>query len=354
MTKKKCFLKGVPFLLMGTLITGQALADVSLSVVGSWSSLPLDKQFEQPFWTKTIPADSNGNFSVSMTTHDQMGIGGGDVFRMLGDGVFDVGMTVGDYAVADTPALEGLDVPLLTNTVADAHKMVKAARPMVEEIYESVFNAKVLAIVPYPPQVVFCKSPVASLADLSGLKIRASGRMTAKLLEALGAQSVNIGFGEVPGALQRGVIDCAVTGIGSGYSAGWWEVSSHLMTLPLGGWDPVVSAINLDKWNDLSAKEQAFLQSTVAEKFEKPVWAVAQADIDQDVACLTGNGACSKGPSRNMTLVEPSAADLASAKKILTDKVLPDWAQRAGGDWAKKWNDSVGKTLGVHITATGG
>ncbi|MBJ7536109.1 TRAP transporter substrate-binding protein [Marinomonas transparens] len=354
MTKQNICRTSIPFILAGALFAGKTVAGESLSIVGSWSSLPLYKQFEQPFWTNTLPNDSKGEFSVSMTTHDQMGIGGGDVFRMLGDGVFDIGMTVGDYAVADAPALEGLDVPLVANTAEEVHKMVNAARPMVGKIYETAFNSKVLAIVPYPPQVVFCKAPVSSLDDLSGLKIRASGRMTAKFLDALGAQSVNIGFGEVPGALQRGVIDCAVTGAGSGYSAGWWEVTTTLMTIPLGGWDPVVTAINLDKWNDLSSEQQAFLQAEVATKFEKPVWDSAQSDLDQDVACLTGNGECSKGPSHSMALVEPSDADLAHAKNILTSKVLPDWADRAGDSWVNEWNGSVGKTVGLQVSATGG
>ncbi len=234
---------------------GPAAAE-ELSVVGSWSSLPLHKQYETPFWSKILPEDSGGKLTAKLTTHDQMGIGPGDVFRMLGDHVFDVAATVGDYAVADAPALEGLDVPLIATTADAAKKMVDAARPMVEEIFEKQFKSKVLAIAPYPPQVVFCNAKIGSLDDLKGKKIRASGRMTAKFLEALGAEGVNISFSEVPGALQRGVVDCAVTGAGSGYNAGWWEVSTHLMTLPLGGWDPVVTAINLESLEQDSAKEE--------------------------------------------------------------------------------------------------
>ncbi|MBF8999016.1 MULTISPECIES: TRAP transporter substrate-binding protein [Vibrio] len=344
--------KSLGLLVATALCSTSVLASTTLAVVGSWSSLPLNKQFENPFWTQTLEKDSNNEFVAQMTTHDQMGVGGGDVFRMLGDGVFDVGMTVADYAVSDAPALEALDVPLIATTVDEAHKVVDAARPMVEEVFKKTFNSKVLAIVPYPPQVIFCKTPVSSLADLKGKKIRASGRMTANFLEALGAQSVNIAFGEVPGALQRGVLDCAVTGAGSGYSAGWWEVASHLVTLPVGGWDPVVTAINMDKWNALSAKQQAFLQKEVTEKFEKPVWDDAKVSVKEDVACLTGNGKCSKGPTRNMTLVVPSDADKKKARDIVENKVLPDWAARAGSKWTKEWNDSVGKL--THLTATKG
>lgn len=330
-----------------TCFSGTTLASQTLSVVGSWSSLTLNKQFETPFWTETIPTDSNNDFAVQMTTHDQMGIGGGDVFRMLSDGVFDVGMTVADYAVSDAPELEALDVPLIATSVDEFKKVVDAARPMVSEIYATTFNSKVLAISPYPPQVIFCKTPVESLDGLVGQKVRASGRMTAKFLEALGAQSVNIGFGEVPGALQRGIIDCAVTGAGSGYSAGWWEVTSHLMTLPVGGWDPVVTAINMDKWNSLSKEEQTFLQQEVTTKFEEPVWSDAAMSVKEDVACLTGNGECSKGDTRNLTLVEPSESDKEKARQMVENNVLPDWSDRAGEKWTQQWNDSVGKVVGL-------
>ncbi|EFL89256.1 TRAP transporter substrate-binding protein [Ahrensia sp. R2A130] len=320
-----------------------------LAVVGSWSSLPLHNEYEAPFWGKTLPEASGGKINTSVTTHNQMNLGVGEVFRLLGQGVFDVGMTVGDYAVADAPELEGLDVPLLAMTAAKAQASVEAARPMVEEIFKVRFNSQVLAIAPYPPQVVFCNKAVTKLDDLKGLKIRASGRMTAKFLEALGAEGVNVSFSEVPGALQKGVVDCAVTGAGSGYSAGWWEVSTHLLTIPLGGWDPVVTAINLDKWNTLDAETQTLIQTQVTENFEAPAWASAQNALANDIGCLTGKGDCTSGDKRSMTLVEATDEDIAKARGILEEQVLPEWAERAGGDWAKRWNDSVGKVVGVAI-----
>ncbi len=227
--------------------------------------------------------------------------------------------------------------------------MVDAARPMVEDIFRDRFNSKVLAIAPYPPQVVFCNAEVSNLDDLQGLKVRASGRMTAKFLEALGAEGVNVSFSEVPGALQKGVVDCAVTGAGSGYSAGWWEVSTHLLPIPLGGWDSVVTAINLDKWNELDADTQALIESEIETGFEDPAWAVAQDALVNDIACLTGNGECPAGEARDMTLVEVSDADFAKAREILEAEVLPEWADRAGPEWATRWNDTVGAAVGVSV-----
>ena len=55
------------------------------------------------------------------------------------------------------------------------------------------------------------------------------------------------------------------------------------------------------------------------------------------------------GEPAAMTLVEPSDEDIATAEEVLKTVVLPEWAERAGPDYAKAWNDTVGATVGVTI-----
>ena len=81
-----------------TLAASPTIAE-ELAIVGSWSSLPLHSQFEEPFWTKALPDASNGQITTTLTTHDQASIAPGDVYRLLGEGVYDIAMTVADYAV---------------------------------------------------------------------------------------------------------------------------------------------------------------------------------------------------------------------------------------------------------------
>lgn len=319
----------------------------SLNVVGSWSNLDLHKKFEVPYWTEALPKASNGDFTVNMTSLDQMGIKGGDVFNYLRQGMFDVGMTVADYTVSDAPELEGLDIPMIANTPEEAEKVANAFMPVAEAAAQKRFNSHVLAIVPYPQQVLFCKTPISGLDDLKGKKVRASGRSTGEFLEAIGAESINLAFNEVPGGLERGVIDCAVTGSMSGYSSKWYEVSKYLYPIPVGGWDYVITMISDAKWNSLSDQEKQTINDSIQTDFLKPVWANAVTETEQGVACLTGNAKCNSGESADMTLVPLKETDLTEARKVVEDSVLPQWTARVDASVVSAWNDGVGKVVGL-------
>nr|WP_321980080.1 TRAP transporter substrate-binding protein [uncultured Cohaesibacter sp.] len=336
-------------LLCTAMLTAPAIAAEEFTAVGTWSSVFVYQKLEKPFWEEKLPAMTDGEFSAQITSLDQMGISGADVYRMLGDGVFDVGTTIADYAVGDAPELEGLDVPLLAMTPSEAHKMVDAAKPMLKDIFRDRFNSEYLGVILHPPQIMFCRDEIASLEDLKGKKIRGSGRMTTKFLDALGAEGVNISFSEVPGSLERGVIDCAITGSGSGFSAGWWEVSNYVVNVPLGGWDTAVIAMNKDRFDGLSAEQQKTLKDAVVSDLENVAWDGADGGLEQDLACLTGADTCKVDTKAKMTLVELSDADMKKARDVLINVVLPDWASRTTPDWVKRWNDSVGKVTGVSI-----
>lgn len=335
--------------LVGLALAGsQAMAQdpdkASINYVGSWSSLSLYKNFERPFWEKHVPDASDGQISTEVTTFDQMGLGGGEVYRLMGRDVVEVASTVADYAVEDAPELEGLDMPMIAPDVETARKVAEAYRPVLADAFKKRYkDAHLLAVVPYPSQMVFCNADIDGLSDLKGLKVRASGRTTAEFLEALGAEGITLNFSEVPGALQRGVIDCAVTGSLSGYSSGWHEVSTHLYPLPVGGWDHVVTAMNGKKWNSLSEDTQEWLTKEIKENYEDPVWESAVEETEEGIACLTGNGDCSRGDAGSMTLVEATDKDFSEAARHLEETLLPNWAGRVDQEWVDRWNETIGE-----------
>jgi len=321
----------------------------NLRVVGSWSSLALYKKFEKPFWTKILPKALNGKISVVMTSLGQIKLRGASVLRAMDNGVFDAVSTVADYVVSDAPGLAGLDLPAIAMGIETAKKVVKAYKPVVADIVRKKFNAKLLAIVPYPAQILFSRVKISGLHDLKGKKVRASGWTTSKFIDALGANGVNISFSEVATSLQRGVVDCAVTGSLSGYSAGWGEVTSYLYPLPIGGWDYVITVMNMNTWNSFTSKEQKTVQALISGKLEKPAWDDAQEETQQGINCLTGQGVCDYGKPNPMKLVKVVPSDVKLAREILVNNVLPAWASQVPKEIVKRWNETIGKV--VNLTA---
>ncbi|MGA1847048.1 TRAP transporter substrate-binding protein [Deferribacter abyssi] len=322
-------------------------APKNLRVVGSWSSLALYKQFEKPFWTEILPDAFGGKTKTIMSSLGQVKLKGASVLRAMNNGVFDVVSTVADYVVSDAPGLAGLDLPALAPDLKLAKKVVEAYRPVMEDIIEKRFNAKLLAVVPYPAQVLFCRVEIDGLKDLKGKKIRASGWTTSKFIDALGATGVTISFSEVATSLQRGVVDCAVTGSLSGYSAGWGDVTNYLYPLPIGGWDYVITVMNMDVWNSLSKSEQELLSKLIKEKLEIPAWEDADEETVQGINCLTGIGKCDYGKPNKLKLVDIKKEDMQLSKKILVNDVLPAWAKQVTPDIVEKWNDTIGKVVGL-------
>jgi len=333
----------IPSLIL--MLTGTAVFAKDLRVVGSWNSLTMFKNFEKPFWTEKLPAVMPG-IKADVTSLGQVNLKGAAVLRQMDMGVFDVVHTVADYVVADSPALAGLDMPALAPEIDQAKKVVAAYRPIVAEALAKDFNAKLLAIAPYPAQVIFCRDQISGLDDLKGKKIRASGWTTSEFVTALDATGVTMSFSEVPQSLQRGVVDCAITGSLSGYSAGWGEVANYVYPLPVGGWDYVITAMSMKTWDSFSKQEQGQLQGLIKEQLEDPAWEVTARETQEGVDCLTG-GTCPHGAPNKLSLVPISAKDLSRAQSILVESVLPSWAAKVKPEVVKQWNDTVGKVANI-------
>lgn len=320
-------------------------APKKLRVVGSWSSLSLYKEYEKPYWKKEFKKEF-ADTKVRLSSLGQVKLKGAAVYRELSKGVFDVVSTVGGYVVSDSQTIAGLDFPAIANDIKTAKEVVKAYSPILDEALKKDFNAKLLTVVPYPSQVLFCKEEVSSLADLKGKKVRASGWTVAEFLDGVGATGITMSYSEVPQSLQRGVIDCAVTGGLSGYSSGWGEVSEYLYPLPIGGWAYVVTAMNMDTWNSFSKEEQKRLVNSINAKITNPAWVKTDYETSEGEKCLT-NQECSYGKANKMKLVKVNEADRALSKKVLIENVIPKWTQKVSPEVVKAWNESVGKIVNI-------
>lgn len=320
------------------------LPKTKLTVVGGLSNLTAYQNGEHPFWSKTIPELSDGKITVDIKGYNEMGLKGPEVLRLVSQGVIPIGSATLAYFATDNPINEAIDLAGLAPDIQTAREITDAFLPAYEKHYDGI-NTKLLGISTYPAQVLFCKGSFAGLSDLKGKKVRTSSRTQAEFVQAFGGSSVTIPFGEVVPALQNGVVDCAITGSLSGYSAKWYEVSDHLYALPI-NWNQQLIVANKAFWNKLDPKVQQFLETNVKTLVDD-IWAAAATETQQGYDCNTGAEACTLEPKGNMKLVEPSAEDQKLLKDVMDKTVIPGWAKRCSADCVDSFNQHIGPVLGL-------
>lgn len=326
-------------------VTGvaQDLPKTHVKVVGTVSSLSQYKNLEKPFWEKVVTEKSGGAVTADIQAFNEMGLKGHEIGRLMKQGVIDFGSTIIGYMAGDDPKNEAMDLAGLSPNMGTARKVADAYRPVMEKLFKDKYNVKLLGIWPLGAQVFYCKSPINSLADLKGKKVRTGNRTLAEFVQAFGATGVTLAFGEVPQALQTGVVDCAITGTLSGYSAKWYEVSNYLYVLPV-GWSHVTHGVSYSTWNKLDPAVRYFLQAEIR-GLEDRIWRSSAEEISQGIACNTGEGKCYIGEPAKMKLVNVSDEDRVALGKVLDEVVLKKWSDRCGQACADEFNSTIGAVV---------
>ncbi|MBI4183329.1 MAG: TRAP transporter substrate-binding protein [Proteobacteria bacterium] len=335
---------GLAGALLCTPAGAQQLPKTHLKIIGQPTILFHYPLTEVPFFEQELPKMSGGAITVDLIPYDRVGIKGPEVLRLMKTGAFDWATNSMTYLVGDSPKFEGCDLAGLTDDIDTARKACEVYKPVLNALMEKDWNIKLLALAPYPPQAIWCRSAIGGLADLKGKKVRVFNSTMTDFVEALGATSTNIPFVDVIPALQRGVTDCGVTGTLSGNTAKWYEVTTHIFPVGL-GWAINFFAVNVKAWDRLDPKVREFLTGAF-KKLEDKYWEVGRKSTEEGVSCNTG-GACTMGTKANLTLVKFSEADKALRKKVMQERVIPNWAKRCGSACAKEWNETVGKVVGL-------
>lgn len=346
---KRTLLSLTTALFMAT--AGQAIAadkPVTIKAVGTWGNLTNYVKHEGPFWNDYISEATGGQIIGDIKPQTELGLKGFEIMRLVKNGVFDFAFGLPGYVAAENAIFEGADLSTLTQDIDTERKVADAYFPVMEKSFAEIYNAKLMMLYPFPSQTLWCNAEVNSMADLKGKKVRVYSTTLGDFVEGVGGTSVTVSFAEVIPALEKGVVDCAITGTMSAYKANWHQVATHAYTLRV-GWGLAFGAMNMDKWNSMTADQQATLTKEVNGLTDK-MWAETATEDEIAISCITG-GACDIGEPGSMKLVEPSAEDLAMRDTIATDVVLARWAERCGEECAATWNETVGPILGLTAKA---
>ena len=323
-----------------------AAQTIDLNVIGIVSTHEHHIELERDFY-KTLSEKTGVDFKVNFNPLDVVGINMQDTLRLAKSGTFDiVQSTVGPVA-RDDPFLEGVDLIGVAPTLEDVRTVVDAFREAFSQRVAQKFNARVMTLWPYGPQVFYCKEGVKGLEDFKELKIRVYTRTMAALAQSLGATPVTLQFAEVYPALQRGVADCAVTSPTSGNTGNWPEVTKSFFPLGI-SWSVNAHFMNLDKWNSLSKEQQVALDSAFKD-LEREYWSMTKELTDDAVACNTGQDGCTQYTKFDMDLIQVKEKDRDILKSAVEDVILPTWKKSCNSvypECSDIWNKTVGKARG--------
>jgi TRAP-type C4-dicarboxylate transport system substrate-binding protein len=306
--------------------------------------LPTSAQYtlvDQPLLRDGLVKGSDGQITVQLSSHAERNLGGAEIVRLVRSGQVDIGAGTLSTLSGDVPLLDGIDLSGLSPDIGMARKIADAMLPIANKELER-FNTRLVVTYPFPAQVLFCRQPFTTLSDLKGRKIRTFGNSLVDLVQTLGGQPVSIGFPEVYSALERGVVDCAVTGTGSGSAARWPEVASHISDLPL-SWAVAGYMVNVAWWNKLDPATKTLLEKTFAEMTDA-LWKLGDAATRDGIDCNIGNkDACKIHAlaARPMVEVKASEADKALVREIMQSTVLPGFVKRCGARCGTVYNEVI-------------
>jgi TRAP-type C4-dicarboxylate transport system substrate-binding protein len=313
--------------------------------------LPTSQQYtlvDLPYFREIIPKRTNNRITFKASSMAEMGLGGPEMIRLIRSGQADIGAASLGLVAGDVPFVDGVDLAGLNPTIEQARKVAEAFIPPANRELER-FNTKIIAVYPFQAQIFWCKKTLSNLADLKGRKVRSYGTSYPVLLTALGADPVSLTFPETYSALERGVVDCAITGSGNGNAGRLYEVTTNMYTLST-GWGTAAYYANLSWWNKLAPDVRSFLEKIFKEISDKQ-WQLGLDGSQDGIDCNMGNASNCKFGTLNrgtpMTETKAVEEDRVLLRKLLNEVVLPKWVERCGAKCGEIYNEVAAPITGV-------
>jgi TRAP-type transport system periplasmic protein len=210
-------------------------------------------------------------------------------------------------------------LPFLADSYDESMKLYKAQRPAMDKKLAEQ-GMQLLYAVAWPPQGIYSKKPIASAADLKGIKWRAYSPSTARIAELVGAQPVTVQAAELSQAMATGVVESYMSSGATGYDTKTYEHLKYWYDTQ--AWLPKNAVIvNKAAFDALDKPTQAALLKAGADA-EARGWALSQTKNTEYVDLLKKNG---------MTIAPPSAQLKADMKKV-GETMLKEWLDKAGAE----------------------
>ena len=210
-------------------------------------------------------------------------------------------------------------LPFLADSYDEAVKLYAAQKPLIERKLAEQ-GMLLLYSVPWPPQGLYSKKPIASAADLRGIKWRAYSPATARIADLINAQPVTVQAAELSQALATGVVESTMTSGATGVDSKLFE---HLkFYYDLQAWLPKnMVVVNKAAFDALDAPTKAALYKASADAETRGLAGSKRINVES-LEKLRANG---------VQVLPPSATLKADLKKV-GDVMLKEWLEKTGAE----------------------
>ncbi|QPF73830.1 TRAP transporter substrate-binding protein [Roseateles sp. DAIF2] len=219
----------------------------------------------------------------------------------------------------ENPLFGADGIPLLATGYPQARKLAEAQKPFLNKLLAAQ-GMQLLYTVAWPPQGIFVKKEIGSVADMRGIKWRAYSPATAKIAELIGAQPVTIQAAELSQALATGVVESYMSSGATGYDSKTYESIKYFYDTQ--AWLPKNALIvNKRAFDALDKPTQEALLKAAAEA-EARGWKLSQEKNDWYKKALA---------ERGMKILPPSAK-LSEDLRQVGGIMQADWEKKAGSE----------------------
>lgn len=204
-------------------------------------------------FAKCITTGTSGDIEV--TTHPSGSLfKGGDIKRAIQTGQAPIGERLLSGHQNENPIFGFDSIPFLATSFDDSAKLWEAAKAPITKVLDDQ-NLVLLYSVPWPPQGLYFKKEVNSVADMKGVKFRSYNNATARLAELTGMLPVSVEAAEISQAFATGVAEAMVSSGSTGYDRKVWESLTHFYEVD--AWLPRnYIMVNKDTWKKTSEGNQ--------------------------------------------------------------------------------------------------
>jgi len=214
----------------------------------------------------------------------------------------------------------GIDgLPFLATSFKDARKLSDASKPFLDKKLAEG-GMMVLYMVAWPPQGLYVKKEIASVADMRGLKWRAYSPSTAKVAELIGAQPVTVQAAELPQALATGAVESYMSSGATGYDSKTYEHIKYWYDTQ--AWLPKNAVLVNKRAFDALDKATQDGVMKAARDAETRGWKISDEKNEWYKKALAEKG---------MKVLPPSPKLVADFKQVGAI-MLEDWLKKAGPD----------------------